>query len=234
MHRKTQLQGKNVSLPSRVKAFAFTPEFALSVWILKSQPHQPCIYIAAQLYCVFACMCVALRSQTELTAPARSPLTCSLMASSRMPVLLCASSFFFSSSLARNPWQFTTKSTKATHTWICSSMPHLIWGLCWLKRKEKFFPAIKSWRNERKLKKCSAVFFLPIDFESNRLTIRSRTVSQKTILTSIFIVCKWNCLHKRPFIYCADEIATLNTMYLLKCKVKIPNLHLLCLFFFIF
>lgn len=73
MHRKTQLQGKkNVSLSSRVKTFACTREFTLSVWSLKRKPS---IYVVC-----FACVCVALRSQTELTAPARSPLTCGLMA----------------------------------------------------------------------------------------------------------------------------------------------------------
>lgn len=53
MHRKTQLQGKNVSLPSRVEAFACTREFTLSVWILKRKADQPCIYIV--LSCVACC-----------------------------------------------------------------------------------------------------------------------------------------------------------------------------------
>lgn len=45
----------------------------------------------------------------------------------------------FFSSLARKRWQFITKHTRATHThtWICSSMPHLVWGLSWLRGRKK-------------------------------------------------------------------------------------------------
>lgn len=92
MHRTTQLERKkNVSLPSRAKAFACTGEFTVLVWILKSKPDQPRIYIVS--YCVRVCG-VTRRSQTELTAPAKSPLTCGLMALYKTPVLFCASSFF--------------------------------------------------------------------------------------------------------------------------------------------
>lgn len=138
MHRTTQLERKkNVSLPSRAKAFACTGEFTVSVWILKSKPDQPRIYIVS--YCVRVCG-VTRRSQTELTAPARSPLTCGLMASYKTPVLFCASSFFllWHGNVGSSP-RNTQEPHTHTHTWICSSMPHLVWGLSWLRGRKNCF-----------------------------------------------------------------------------------------------
>lgn len=70
-----------------------------------------------------------------------------------MPVLFCTEFF----PLARNCWLFTTKHTKATHAWIRSSMPRLVWGLSWQRGKKKCFP-LENPRKRRKPKELFSSF----------------------------------------------------------------------------